>query len=277
MYINYNGKIVAGGQPVISTSNRSFRYGDGCFETMRVFEGNIILKEFHFERVFFSLEQLQFDLPKHFTPAFLQENIATVLRKNKLVNARVRLTLFRGNGGLYDPENLQPNFVIECYSLPNKFALNENGLVVDFFRDSIKASDNFSSIKSNNFLPYVMAALLAKKNPLNEAVLLNQRGAVADTTIANLFIVSNGKILTPAIDEAPVAGVMRRYLLNSFRKDGLPIEETVVTLEDLLNASEVFSTNAIRGIQWVKQCGKSGYTHDYVRHLFATYIGPLCR
>ena len=170
IFINYNGKILRQGTPVISADNRSFRYGDGCFETIKVKNRKLVLEELHFERLFSSIEQLQFSVPKTFTAGLLKEQIAALLKNNKHEQlARVRLTIFRGDGGLYDVENNFPNYVIQTWKLnENLEQLNANGLVVGIYTNARKAIDAFSHIKSNNFLCYVMAAIWARQQKLNE-------------------------------------------------------------------------------------------------------------
>ena len=134
-----------------------------------------------------------------------------------LVVARIRLMIFRGNGGIFDPEDLNPNFIIESWPLTNSSGLNENGLTVDIFPGAKKSCDSFSNIKSNNYLPYVMAGLFAKKNKLNDCILLNSFDRVCDSAIANVFIIKKNKIYTPPLTEGCVAGVMRRWMLEKFQ------------------------------------------------------------
>ena len=93
-----------------------------------------------------------------------------------IIVARIRLMVFRGNGGIFDPENLLPNYIIETWPLANEARLNENGLVLDIFPDAKKSCDIFSNFKSNNYLPYIMAGLYAKKNKLNDCIVLNSFG-----------------------------------------------------------------------------------------------------
>jgi aminodeoxychorismate lyase len=275
--IIYNGKFVDAGTAIVSADNRGLRYGDGCFETMKVVKGRIALNELHFERLLSSLESLAFDVPKTFNAAALEEQVISLAGKNGATDhGRVRLMVFRNNGGLYDPEGHLPNYVIECAPLEKTVgSFNDNGLVVDVFKDARKVADNFSHIKSNSFLPYVVAAAWVKKNQLNDAILLNAFDNVADTTIANLFIVSDGIIKTPALSEGCIAGVMRRYLIENGRKEGLPIEECRITVDELQNAGEVFITNAIRGIRWVKQVGESGYRSSVSKMLYEKFVKPL--
>ncbi len=272
-----NGVLMNGEKPIITADNRSFRYGDGCFETMKAINGKIIHTHEHFERFFHSLDVLQFDKPNYLNANYLTDHIIKLLQQNGHTKlARVRLTLFRGNGGLYDAENHFPNYLIQTWELnESNNKLNENGLVIDVFKDARKVCDNFSHIKSNNYLSYAMAALWAKKNHLNDALLLNPYDKIADTTIANLFIVHDGIIKTPSITEGCVNGIMKNYLLQCLRKANMPVEETSLTVDDVLQAQEVFLTNSIYGIKWVKQCANSNYALDVAARLHKQFMQPI--
>jgi branched-chain amino acid aminotransferase len=276
-YLNQNGKIIKASKASISPNNRSFRYGDGCFETMKLMDNTILLANYHFERLFASLQLLQFDVPNYLTADYLLHQIIDVAKKNyhsKL--ARVRLTIYRGDGGLYDPENHFPNYLIQTWDLnPANNLLNENGLVVDVFTDAIKVCDSYSHVKSNNYLCYAMAAFWAKKHHLNDAILLNPYNRVADATIANIFIITNGIIKTPSLSEGCVSGVMRRYLLNQMRIENMPVEETKIGVDELLQANEIFLTNGIYGIRWIKQVNNTNYTNAASNLLYKQFIKPL--
>ncbi|MES2003124.1 MAG: aminotransferase class IV [Bacteroidota bacterium] len=276
-FLFYNGKVSKAGKPLVMPDNRSFRYGDGFFETMKLINGKLQLADYHFERLFASLDLLQFQQPNYFTPEYLEEQITTLAKKNYHHRlARIRITIFRGEGGLYDVENHFPHHLIQTWALdPANNELNENGLIVGVYQDAKKICDGFSSVKSNNYLSYAMAALWARQQKLNDAILLNPYGRVADATIANVFVVKDGLVKTPALSEGPVNGVMRRFLIQNMRKENIPVEETQIEAEDILEASEVFFTNAIYGIRWVKQLGKSGYTNQLAALLHKTLVAPL--
>ncbi|MFX9077438.1 aminotransferase class IV, partial [Acinetobacter baumannii] len=83
------------------------------------------------------------------------------------------------------------------------------GLDINIFRNAIKTADSYSALKTNSAMPYIMAAQFAKSNRYNDAILLNQWGRVADTTIANIFIINNNNIITPPVSEGCVNGVFR--------------------------------------------------------------------
>ncbi len=258
-FICYNGRFLPGSEPILTAENRSFRYGDGCFETMKVYQGQVLLSDLHFERLAASMNRLHFDVPLHFTRDYFSGLITDLCAKNGVSRlARVRLTVFRAGGGFYDPVDNTPHFIIQSSELSRKiFELNENGLAIDVFPDARKSIDKLSSIKSNNCLAYVMAATYARQHQLDEAILLNHHGRVADTTIANLFIVRDQRIYTPPLSEGGVCGVMRKYLLRT----DLPfkIEEYPLSITDLENADEIFLTNAIYGIRWVGSFRNSSY------------------
>jgi branched-subunit amino acid aminotransferase/4-amino-4-deoxychorismate lyase len=276
-FLSYDGRISKTGKPLISPDNRSFRYGDGFFETMKMIDGKIILEDYHFERLFISLELMKFQKPAHFTPGYLRDQVAALAQKNNHQKlARIRLTIFRGEGGLYDVTDHFPHHLIQTWGQdPVINTLNENGLILGIFKEARKVCDHFSHIKNNNYLAYTMAALWAKEQKLNDALLLNSHDRIADATIANIFIVKDGMIKTPAISEGCVSGVMRRHLLQSLRKENMPVEETQLTMEEVLQASEIFLTNAIYGIKWVKQLGDSGYTNQLSSLLHKKMVLPL--
>jgi branched-chain amino acid aminotransferase len=268
-YINLNGKIQPGDKPALFVSNRSYRYGDGLFETIKLINEKILLAQYHFERLFSGLLLLQFEIPKLFTTEKLTKEILSLCKKNDCgQRARVRLSVFRGNGGLYDEERAL-QYVIECWPLDESVnKLNENGLVIDIYPDARKSCDIFSNLKSANFLPYSLAAVFAKENKLNDCLLLNSSGNIADATIANLFIIKDGIVITPGLSEGCVNGVMRRYLLEKLQDTGFKIKETSVSKEDVEKAEEVFLTNAMNGIRWVKQFRDKYYSNKMTVEIY---------
>jgi branched-chain amino acid aminotransferase len=147
--------------------------------------------------------------------------------------------------------------------------------VIDIYQEARKSCDVFSNLKSANFLPYSMAALYAKENKLNDCPVLNDSGNIADTTIANLFIIKNGIISTPALTEGCVNGVMRRYLLEKLRDGGYEIQESSVSVADMENADEVFLTNAINGIRRVRQFRNKMYSTKRTEEIYSRFIQTI--
>ncbi|HEY8689754.1 MAG TPA: aminotransferase class IV [Chitinophagaceae bacterium] len=274
IFFTYNDKIFKEGTSVITPDNRALRYGDGLFETIKTNNGIIQLRDCHFERLFSGIKMLQFEIPKYFTADYLESKIAELCKKNKHNSfARVRLMVFRGNGGLYDAENF-PNYIIQTWNIEDVKELNSNGLIIDVYPDAKKLCDKFANIKSNNFLPYVMAALHAKQLKVNDCILLNNHERICDTTIANIFIIKNNIIYTPPLSEGCVAGVIRRFLIEKFQPD-FKIIEKPISIEELQNADEVFLTNSIKGIRWVKQFQQHQYTNLIVKKIHELFIKNL--
>jgi branched-chain amino acid aminotransferase len=276
-FLNYNGKVYRNDKLLISPGDKSFRYGDGCFETMKMVNGKILLESYHFERLFSSLQALQFNKPNYFiTDAFKDEIVELAKKNHHKKLARIRITISRGEGGLFENENNKPNYVIQTWDLnSSNNKLNENGMVMNVFTKARKICDEYSYIKSNSALCYALGAIWAKQHKLNDVVILNPFDRVADSTIANIFIVQDGIIKTPPLSEGCIAGVCRKYLLNSIKEEGLPFQETSITVNELMSASELFLTNSMYGIRWVKELGKSNYKNQLAPFLFKKFITPL--
>ena len=268
--------MVSADEPVLMASNRGYRYGDGLFETMKVKKGMLLLSGYHFQRLFSGLSLLKFEAPGLFTQQKLEQDILALCQKNDCDKlARVRLSVFRGNGGLYE-EDKTLQYIIECWPLNESVnKLNENGLVIDIYPDAEKSYNKFSHLKSANFQPYSMAALFAKENKLNDCLVVNSAGSIADSTIANLFLIKGETVITPSLEEGCVAGVMRRHLLKELSTAGWNIEETSVTTTDILHADEVFLTNAINGIRWVRQFRDKLFTNSKTTEIYNRFVKTI--
>ena len=268
-FICVNGKIIPEDEPVLKVANRGYRYGDGLFETMKVLNDRIILEDFHFERLLEGMARLKFIIPVLFTPSKIKEAILLLCKKNNCSeSARIRLSVSRGNGGLYDCDN-SLIYLIESWPLDSQTdKLNENGLVIGIYPDARKSCDVFSNLKSANYLPYVMAAQFAKENKLNDCLILNVHDRICDATIANVFWIKEKVIYTPPLSEGCVAGVMRRYLLEKFNDSKFTFQGKALDIDILLDADEIFLSNAVYGIRWVGQFRDRSYHCELSKKIF---------
>lgn len=268
--------MVPADQPVLPADNRGYRYGDGLFETLKVLHKKICLGDDHFDRFFNGLKLLRVEIPAHLDAVKLTERILLLCEKNQCDQlARVRLSASRGNGGLYEDK---PGFqyIIECWPASETVnQLNTNGLVIDIFPDARKSSDAFSHLKSANFLPYVMAAQYAKEHQLNDCLVLNHHDRIADATIANLFLIKADSLLTPPLSEGPVAGIMRKHLLEKCSAAGYTAIEKPIAPADLEEADEVFLTNAMNGIRWVKQYRNKIYSNRQTVEIYNRFVKTI--
>ena len=277
-YFNYNGKLLKEGTTIIGADSRALRYGDGLFETIKIKNGKIELADEHFARLWKGMQVLQFDVPKHFSPEKLEEQIIALAEKNTHQSgARVRLSIIRGDGGLFDAKNLTPYFIIQTWPLPEgNGEWNSNGLVAGIYSEVKKSCDILGNLKHNNYLPYVLAALQAKKEKWNDAILLNAAGNICDSTIANIFLVKNEIIYTPALSEGCVAGVMRQALLQFLKANNYQMEERAVTEVELFAADEVFFTNSMYNIRWVQSIADVDYANNFTQKIYAAFVPTIC-
>jgi branched-chain amino acid aminotransferase len=274
-YFNFNGKIYKCGTPVIGADNRGLRYGDGIFETLKLKKGKLILSDEHFARLWKGMQVLQFSIPKHFDPEKLQEEVLLLAKKNQQEDAaRIRISILRSDGGLYDATDHRPNYIIQSWPLQEANGeWNSNGLVLGIYEAAKKACDILSNLKHNNYLPYVLAALEAKQQKWNDAIILNSAGRICDTTIANIFIIKNGIVYTPSLGEGCVAGIMRKYLIDQLKSNGFDCIEKAITIDELLAADEVFLTNSIYNIRWVSNIADTVYGNEITQKIY-TAITP---
>ena len=271
---HFNGELLPVGSAIITAENRGLRYGDGLFETIKVVNGGMPLFALHMERLQQGLSVLQMKLPAFYTSEYIAENIIDLCGRNNIQHAaRVRITVFRGNGTLYTTDSQYASVLIQADLLTDAYmALNETGFNIDVYTEVQKSCDILSNLKSNNYLPYVMAALHAQKQQLNDSLVLNIHGRICDATIANIFWIQKDSIFTPPLSEGCVAGVMRKYLLSELPKTGFTIQEKLCAPEELWAAEEVFLTNALYGIRWVHQFGKKLYSNQLITQLYNQFV-----
>jgi branched-chain amino acid aminotransferase len=275
-YFNHNGKLFEVLHPALSVFNHSYRYGDGLFETMKMVNGKINLSAFHFERLFYSMQVSGFRLPALFSKERITNEIHQLAEQNSCTQlARVRLVVSRGEGGINDCDD-KLQYTIECIPADeNVNRPNENGFIIDIYPDAIKSCDKFSNLKSTSYLTYVMAARFAKENKLNDALVMNQHGRICEASIANIFWIKDKVVYTPPLGEACVAGTMRKYLLKNIPFIDIVVSEANCSIEDLMNADEIFLTNAVYGMRWVKQFQDKSYTCNLSSSLYQLLIAPL--
>lgn len=261
-------KLINAEQPIITVNSRGFRYGDGIFETLRCVDGSIPLASYHFDRLFKGLQTLFFDTPTYYTPEYFIAQIKKLCVRNKHNSARVRLTIYRGDNSAKNSQNYFPHYIIQSWPLPHKqWKFNKNGLILGICSAVKKNCDVLANCKTSNYLPYLYAAQYAQQHKYDDAIILNFFNRIADTTIANIFIVKNGCLYTPPLSEGCIAGVVRRYIIES-ASNIFPIKEKPISIQSIKAADEIFTTNAIRGIQWIKSFKEKIYTNTLTKSLF---------
>lgn len=262
-FLIYNGLLISPGTPFLDERNRAFKYGDGLFETMRVYNGKIVNQAFHFQRFFKGLGLLKISFPPSFSENLLMENILTLLNENRPGDhVRLRLMAFRGGNNIMDNPAEEIHYIIEAMKTEAPVILNQPGLKVDLFEDSQKSCDVFSNVKTNNYLSSIMALHYAHEQLLDECFLMNAYGRICEAAISNIFIIQRGKVITPSLSEGCVEGVVRRWLVENLSRLGLEVLEKKVLMEDIWEAEEIFLTNSLKSVRWVKDFRGKRYTNN---------------
>ena len=248
-----NGELRPANEPALSAGNRAFRYGDGLFESIRIASGQVCFLQRHFDRLFSGMQLLKMEVPPLFTPGFFHEQIMMLAELNGgRKSARVRLSIFRDEGGFYMPQTNTVSWLIEL--IPHEepdYAFSNRGLTIDIFQDYRKPLHRLSSIKTSSALFYVLAAEHARASRIDDCVIINQQMNVVETTSSNLFAVKNGVLYTCPVNEGCVEGVMRAVVMEIAHENRIAVYEVPMPMSVLYNSDEVFLTNAIRGVQWV--------------------------
>ena len=274
-YINFNGELLPGDQPILKASSRGVRFGDAVFETMRMKGADLLFEEKHAHRLFNGLRLFRFKLPHYFNWIFLRNEIGRVVEANMHTDhSRVRMMVIRGEGAITEEPTNSPQFIIESWPA-DKYTFNPEGLKLGIDESCRKSVDRYSNIKSSNFLPSVMASIFARENGFDECIMLNSNNRVCDGSISNVFWIKDDKIFTPPLSEGCIAGVTRRYLLEELPERKYNVEEKVCAIDNLLNADEVFLTNTIRGIRWVESFKNRKFGSRLISRIFEEVIAPL--
>ena len=272
-YVNNNGVLIPRDSYSIKAGNRGHLYGDGLFESIRAINGKCINMENHIKRLLEGMAAIKMNIPSNFTPEFFEKEINSLLEQNNITQGgRVRLSVDRKAGGTFMPKDNGVDYFIEAMDHnDNAFKLNEVGWKVDEYQEMKKDITPLSIYKTKNSLIYIMAKINAKEKGLDDMLILNYRQGIIETASSNLFVVSNGVLYTPGLDLGPLAGTMRMQIINIAIANNIKVYECNISPQNLLDADEVFLTNAISGIIWVE----SYRTKQYFNYISKELLGML--
>jgi len=244
MKIYLNGDYVAKEDAKISVFDHGLLYGDGIFEGIRIYEGCVYKLDEHLERLEFSAKAILLDLP--LTRKEFRDAVCETCRQNGLKNGYIRLLVTRGIGHLgLTPDGCGPASVViiadNIQLYPQE--LYENGLkIISVATRRINSSALPPAIKSLNYLNNILAKIEAKKVGFQEALMLNDKGEIAECTGDNVFILSKGVIFTPPLDSGSLRGITRGAVLDLASELGYNFKEQALTRYDLWTADECFLT-----------------------------------
>lgn len=267
--INFNG-VVQSSDLQVSIFNRSFLYGDGVFETLKVVNNKILFFEDHYFRLMASMRIIRMEIPMTFTLEFFEQQILDLVKRNNLENsARVRFTVFRNQGGYYLPSVNSVSFVIQASALTHKkYHFDQSPFEVDLYKDFVVSKQLLSTLKTANRIIHITASIFAQENQLNSCLLINEAKNVVEATNGNLFMLMGNTLITPPISEGCLNGIMRKQIMVLAKQiNNIDMVEMEISPFDLQKADELFITNVIVGIQPIKKYRKKEFRVQFSKQL----------
>ncbi|MFM1884831.1 MAG: hypothetical protein RL168_1015 [Bacteroidota bacterium] len=242
----------------LSFSRRSHLYGDGVFETMRVHQGRICFWESHYFRLMASMRILRMDIPVAWGPDELEADILSCAQSSG--DLRVRLSVWREGGLGYAPSTGAIDWALQVEPIPGAgYPHPVAELKVDLFQEHKKAGGLLSTLKMSQSALYILAAKFAEEQGLDDAILLTQDNRLLETSRGNLFILKGNTLSTASLAEGALRGVIREQVIRLASGFGWTVEEQALSPFALLEADEVWMTNAVSGISAVTAYRKSQF------------------
>ena len=244
MKIYIDGKYYDGRDAKISVFDHGLLYGDGIFEGIRAYNGRVFRLKEHIDRLFYSAKAILLTVPM--SHAGIMKAVVESCRRNKIRDGYVRLVVTRGVGtlGLNPNRCKKPSVIIVADKIqlypPSVYARGMEIVTVPTTRNLHSALN--PAIKSLNYLNNILAKIEANNAGVEEAVMLNAEGFVAECTGDNLFIVKNGELSTPPLSAGALYGITRQTVIELAEEEGLKVSEPNLTRYDLFNADECFLT-----------------------------------
>lgn len=278
--IFFNNEYLSSDAAHLAVNDRGFLLGDGLFETLRIYSGRALFLEEHWKRLVSSADFLEISVPISVDQA---ENIIDELvQKNQLCgkNASARITLTRGSAprGISIPSHNEPSLLITVH--PLKLEEESSTAIISTILRNERSP--LSKIKSLNYLDNILARREAEKAGVNEALLLNTQAKLSEASTANIFMVKDGIIFTPPIEDGALPGITRQIVLDLSKKLGLLVKINSINARELEMMEEVFLTNSLIGIRPLVAVNgkvfnqqKIGKITQYLKNEFNDYIASL--
>jgi branched-chain amino acid aminotransferase len=259
LIIYINGKFYPKSEAKISVYDHGLLYGDGVFEGIRAYNGVVFKLKEHLDRLYQSTHTIMLQVP--LTKNEMTQAVLETLKKNNLKNAYIRLIVTRGKGDLgLDPRKCpKPTVIIitepmiQIYEAKTK----EKGMTAAICwvkRDSVDATTH--EVKSLNYMNSILAKIEANTAGVDEAIYLDKRGFVCEGSSDNIFMVKEGKVVTPPVSTGALAGITRNRVMKLAEDLGYTVVERNITPNELFNADEVFLTGTAAEVVPVREINK---------------------
>jgi D-amino acid aminotransferase len=281
-YIFINNTYTDSKKAAVPVDGSGFLFGDGLFETIRAYSGNILAFDMHLDRLFSSMLQLHYSTD-YFTRKNVRSAAFKLLLKNNLLgtDAYIKIAVTRSSYRqklIFDPES-KPGLII--------FAKKLTGYPDDFYKNGVNVFT--SSIKRNavgndiyrhkliNYFENVFAKNEAAANLAQEALFTTRDKVVLEGATSNLFAVKDGKVFTPPLTQGILPGITRQLVIDICRKNKIKFSEKRTHYYNLLEADEIFLTNSIMEILPVKKIDSHAIGSGAIPGLLTTRIHRLYR
>jgi len=276
-----DGEIVPQSRAKISVYDHVVLYGDGVFEGIRLYNGRIFKCRAHLRRMLSSAERIRLDIP--FSIEQLQAIIRETIDANDLTDGYIRLVATRGVGtlGLHPFRCPEPTIfcIADTISLYPEEMYRDGMPVIVAKRPRIPVDCLDPRIKSCNYLNNILAKIEAIDAGVLEAIMLNTDGYVAECTGDNIFVVKDGAISTPPSEAGILEGVTRGFVIDLCEREGIPLEQRMMRLDEVLEADEVFLTGTAAEVISVSRIdettigdGKEGAVTRRIRETFRSVV-----
>jgi len=255
--------------------DRGSDFGDGVFETILVHQGALLFADVHLERLSLGLQVLA--IPDCIAAARQQLDIVAVAIHWRW--AVLRLSVSRGSGqrGYTPSDNAVPRILISVSPLDRDCEKMMTAATLCFANIRLATQPFLAGIKHLNRLEQVLASAQAKAEGVDEAIVLDQNGHIVSVIAGNIFLVRQGKLLTPKLDNCGVLGTRRRLVIERWAPAiGLTVRETTLTLLDLQEAEEVFYSNSLQTVRPIARIGQQSWnSHGVCEAIFQRYQETL--
>lgn len=237
-----NGQILPTDKAKISVNDRGFLYGDALVETFRTYKRAPFMLKSHLTRLLESAASLGF---KTVDLSELKEAAYNLIRANDMEEAAVRITLTRGNSEKRSlaEQPKQPNLLISLTSLDSDEISRAQGGVLAISGEDRRSG--YSKHKTSSMLPSIMAYKQAVDNNAFDMIQITSRGFLTEASRCNVFVVLDGILLTPPVDNRVMPGITRKLVIDIAKRNSLRVEEDAVMGQDLAGAEEIFLTNSL--------------------------------
>ncbi len=277
MWIYLNDRFVEKKDARVSVFDHGFLYGDGVYETLRVYQGRVFLLKRHLERLCLSCERISLDLSMK--DEEWKSILGELLIRNKLDDAGLRVTVTRGEGELgIDPRLCAHPTVVVMAKPVVTYTEQQQEQGMSLHLASVKRNPELAQspqIKAISFLNNILAKQEAVQVGTDDALMLNMDGYVAECPTSNVFFVKNQRLYTPAVECGILKGITRDVVLELAAEQGVKVEEGFYSTQQLLEADECFITNTgieIMAVSKIGDCqigqGRRGLLTDILEKAF---------